>query len=315
MRLGEFIDYFFGRTQFVGERQSFTLPASQNSELDTTTMRNLRLVNTAGSGSAEVAMMPRQRSVSESRTEPKVKALENELERYKQKVQRRDNRIVQLQRGHGASRNPGEIAEAEQQLTESAKKLKELTTEREKNKALAANNAALQQELLRIRHQAGQEIAALQKECKDQGDLLKGAQEDVFKSKDVSDTVIESDEAINATLSSIERASVSFCKQHAVKTKGVFSLSLIFEASEHAAAQIVGQPGMKALESARMDKSAPGLLLSAWLAHEIHQRIISEPFFFLNELEYNLFVDKETHIALGMSRLLSLVKWCKIHAF
>lgn len=154
-------------------------------------------------------------------------------------------------------------------------------------------------------------IKNLQKQVSDQEELLKRAQEDAYHAKSGNDWAIEPDATVNASLSSLERAIKSFCKQYAVKTTEGLSLRETFSIDQVLAAGVIAEPGMQALEDGRMARSAPGMLLTAWLTHKVYQNIIADPWFFVPELERSYFPDDGLLINGGLAKLFGLLNFCK----
>jgi DNA repair exonuclease SbcCD ATPase subunit len=150
-------------------------------------------------------------------------------------------------------------------------------------------------------------VGELNKRIREQEETIKKAQEDVYKAKASSGWTFEADATVNAELGSLERAIKDFCKHYAITTKGDTPLHMQFQAGLHLIADIASDDGLLALEDASIDKSAPTLMLTAWLTHFVYYHIVADPFFFVTELEHTSFVYPEQCVATGISRFLSMI--------
>lgn len=263
------------------------------------------------------ALGQRIRDLEKSATEAEANA-----EHYKRKVQRRDETIAELQKvGRGLREHEEkELDKCRKQLSKTVEELEQVKKVRdrygrvgqnlhEQNTALKASYNSTKADFAKFKIGAEQAAAKLQMDLHEQELLVKEMQEDVYKVKNTDGWALEPDSKIGAALDSLERAIMGFCQEHATKTKGVFTLGARFRAEQVVAEQLVNTEGMKALEDGRLEKKAAGLLLSAWLTQFVYSTILGKPFFFVDNLELQMFTDKGTWIGAALRRLLAIIKF------
>ena len=161
------------------------------------------------------------------------------------------------------------------------------------------------------------ENASLRKNLKQQESMIKKAQEDAFRSGEQGEWTPEEDSVINDQLNAMERLIRDFSKQSAIKSiregdmEGKnfnWSSNPAFRKIAH---NMLSKDGALAIQDPRLDKTAPHLLLSAWVACFIYGKILGDPLYFLAEFEKLVCKDENLCIRQGLTAFFALIKNCE----
>lgn len=127
--------------------------------------------------------------------------------------------------------------------------------------------------------------AKLEKKLKEQTDIIRQAQEDAFRTGELAAWAPGPDSALADELRNLEGLIRNFSKQNADGNPGGVSMRENFPLSNLREGEIITMDGWRALEHPRRKKTAPWLLMSAWMTRHICNEIFLYPFFFLDGFE------------------------------
>jgi hypothetical protein len=121
----------------------------------------------------------------------------------------------------------------------------------------------------------------LQERVNAQEETIKLAQADVWKTQNQAAWTADPDPITEGELGALERMIKQFCKRHATKLGSNDSLLDIIPRHFRDLNEFTVPETLPALADTRLLRSAPHLLLSAWLTYQIYDAIFQDPFVFV----------------------------------